>query len=367
MRIRITRWWVALASAVTLITTGLGSPASAASDDPPLPDPILAYQLTVDGANPRAIVLESEVELEAVLQNGANYPALVHYRFSVRCYNGAETYSPDMAVLMPPAPSPGAGVKVPVEYDITVPWDCRAQTNPLFGYNGYFYLETGKAEDDYNQASIVFFTIKLPALSATARQLQKKYKHAKDFGITVSYSPANALVFEQALKDFIATSGTYRVTGTYHNAPAILNYNPTDRKVVVQRIDGSLVTAFKMSPTQLQYVRSKRSLGGPASTLAETATGVSSGAAAPTAYLTLLDDLVAGRTTADGFEAGYLDAFRADEVKHPASTSAVLDALFFQVDRYYGDPALRDENDLDADQLKAGAAAALAALGVTVS
>ncbi|MEE6258903.1 colicin D domain-containing protein [Plantactinospora sonchi] len=367
MRTRITRGLAVLASAATLLAVGLGSPASAASDDPPVPYPVLGYQLSVDGANPAAIELESEVELEALLQNGFNVPALVHYRFSVHCYEGAEVQSPDMVVLVPPAPYIGGGVKVPVEYDITVPWDCVAQTNPLWGYNGYFYLETGRAEDDYNQASIIFFSIKLPEFTATPYQLQKKYKHAKVFDITANYNPAMGLVFGQALRDFVAAPGTLRVTGTYRGAPSILSYNPTDRRVVVQSIDGAFVTALRMSPTKLWHVQRDRALGGSGSNRSADESDVSAGSAGPTVYLALLEDFVEGRTTADQFEVGFLDAFRTDDVQHPAATSAVLDALFFPVDVYYGDPALRAEGDIDADQLKTAATAALASLGAAVN
>ncbi|MFD0972922.1 colicin D domain-containing protein [Plantactinospora endophytica] len=356
-----------LTSAVVLLTAGLGTPARASSDDPPVPYPLLSYQLSVDGANPGAIELGSEVELEARLQNLFNVPALVHHRFSVNCYEGAEVQSPDLTVLVPPAPYIGGGVRVPVEHDLTIPWDCVAQTNPLRGYNGNFYLETGRAEDDYNQSAIIFFSIKLPEFTATPLQLQKKYKHAKDFDITANYNPAMGPVYEQALRDFIAAPGTLRVTGTYHRAPSILSYNPTDRRVVVQTIDGAFVTAFRMSPRHLWHVQRDRALGGSGGNFSADGSEVSAGSAGPTAYLVLLEDFVTGRTSADQFEVGFLDAFRTDDVQHPEATSAVLDSLFFQVDVYYGDPALRAEGDIDADQLETAAIAALASLGVAVN
>jgi len=122
-----------------------------------------------------------------------------------------------------------------------------------------------------------------------------------------------------------------------------------------------------MSPTQQLYVERRRSLGGSGSTSADVEGDASTGLAAATTYLPLLDDFVAGRTTADVFEAGYLDAFRADEVNHPVATSTILNWLFFQVDVYYGDPALREEGDIDAAQLRTAASTALATLGAAVN
>jgi len=40
-------------------------------------------------------------------------------------------------------------------------------------------------------------------ISFTERQLQKKFKHASDFGVTGNYSPTNAAKFQTAIENFI--------------------------------------------------------------------------------------------------------------------------------------------------------------------
>lgn len=102
----------------------------------------------------------------------------------------------------------------------------------------------------------------LPRLAADAKQLQKKFKHAKDFGVEGNYSASNAQRFEQALHDFMDAPGTTRIRGTYHGQPAILSYSSKTGQVVVQDASGNFVSAWKMSPAQLQHVMTSGSLGG---------------------------------------------------------------------------------------------------------
>jgi len=45
-------------------------------------------------------------------------------------------------------------------------------------------------------------------VSATQRQLQKKFKYASDFGVTVNYSKANVKNFNSALNKHVNAPGT---------------------------------------------------------------------------------------------------------------------------------------------------------------
>jgi hypothetical protein len=102
----------------------------------------------------------------------------------------------------------------------------------------------------------------LPELLTNARQLQKKFKHAADFGVEGNYNPANAAAFEQKIREFLGAPGTTRITGTYRGDPAVLSYSPTTSQVVVQDASGNFVSAWKMTPAQLQHVIESGSLGG---------------------------------------------------------------------------------------------------------
>lgn len=57
-------------------------------------------------------------------------------------------------------------------------------------------------------------------LMRTPLQLQKKFKHAGDFGVTGNYSKTNAAKFSAAMHQHMNDAGTQRIVGTYRNAPA---------------------------------------------------------------------------------------------------------------------------------------------------
>jgi hypothetical protein len=68
--------------------------------------------------------------------------------------------------------------------------------------------------------------------------------------------------YEQAARQFVSNPATIRVRGTYRGEPAILNYDPATRLVVVQSPSGDFVSGWRMSSAQLQNVEQQRSLGG---------------------------------------------------------------------------------------------------------
>jgi RHS repeat-associated protein len=102
----------------------------------------------------------------------------------------------------------------------------------------------------------------LPGLSTDAAQLEAKFKHAADFGITESRGAAGFESFGKAVDSFVSDPDTVRVMGTYRGDAAILNYNPSTAQVVVQAPDGSFISGWQMSPAQLQNVIARGSLGG---------------------------------------------------------------------------------------------------------
>jgi RHS repeat-associated protein len=103
---------------------------------------------------------------------------------------------------------------------------------------------------------------KLPGLMTSRAQLEAKFKHATDFGVTDARGAAGFDSFGAAVKSFVSDASTIRVTGTYRSNPAILNYNTASRLVVVQDMSGAFVSGWQMSPAQLANVIKNRSLGG---------------------------------------------------------------------------------------------------------
>jgi hypothetical protein len=79
-------------------------------------------------------------------------------------------------------------------------------------------------------------------------------------------------------------------------------------------------------------------------------------------YLSLLDSFVRAEFSATEFETRFLKLFKTDDVQRPTEVFRILDGLFFAVDAFCPDDALRDSGDLDEAELREAAKTALAAL-----
>ena len=85
-------------------------------------------------------------------------------------------------------------------------------------------------------------------------------------------------------------------------------------------------------------------------------------------YVTLLDDFIDGRTSAEEFDLGFFCVLANDRVQRGDPWYPILQELFYACEAYVIEPELRtDPADLDDVQLLAAARTArarLAALGV---
>ena len=79
-------------------------------------------------------------------------------------------------------------------------------------------------------------------------------------------------------------------------------------------------------------------------------------------YVLLITEFVIGVISASQFEQSYLDMFKRENNELPGRIYDVLNSLFLDVDAYCDDPSLRDEYDLDDNQLLECAKAALGKL-----
>ncbi len=78
-----------------------------------------------------------------------------------------------------------------------------------------------------------------------------------------------------------------------------------------------------------------------------------------TSYIRLLSSFAAQELSATEFEARYLRLYKQEETLFSDETFLVLDELFGDVDAFYPNPDLRDEDDLDEEQLHQRCARAL--------
>jgi len=69
-------------------------------------------------------------------------------------------------------------------------------------------------------------------------------------------------------------------------------------------------------------------------------------------YVSLMDAFAGGRIPVDVFERRYLDLFQSDQTMREEFIFRTIEDVFFAVDEYCGDPDLRDEYDIDEEQLR---------------
>jgi hypothetical protein len=97
-------------------------------------------------------------------------------------------------------------------------------------------------------------------LGNSPSQLQRKFKHAGDFGVAGNYSRANAVEFSRALNQHVNSNTVRAVSGTYRGNPVTHYVDPgTGLNVITDRA-GNFVSGWRLSDAQLQNVLRRGSL-----------------------------------------------------------------------------------------------------------
>jgi hypothetical protein len=97
-------------------------------------------------------------------------------------------------------------------------------------------------------------TIRGRNIQISPQTLQKKFKHASDFGVGGNYSPANASKFGQAIEKHVADSTTQVMRGTYRGEPVTHYFNPQTGLNVIKNPAGEFVSGWKLTPAQMKYM-----------------------------------------------------------------------------------------------------------------
>jgi hypothetical protein len=93
-------------------------------------------------------------------------------------------------------------------------------------------------------------------------QLQKKFKHAVDFGVPGNYNKQAGGVFQQALETHITDPNTVVINGTYLGNPVTHYFNPVTGNNVMANPAGEFISGWTLSPAQRQYVLTTGNIGG---------------------------------------------------------------------------------------------------------
>jgi hypothetical protein len=97
-------------------------------------------------------------------------------------------------------------------------------------------------------------TVKENVLLIKSKQLQAKFKHAEDFGVTGNYNKANADKFSSAINQHINSKGVQSIQGTYRGQSVIHYVNPNTGLNVISSPSGQFISGWRLNPAQLQNV-----------------------------------------------------------------------------------------------------------------
>ncbi|WP_225306840.1 colicin D domain-containing protein [Haloarcula hispanica] len=96
-------------------------------------------------------------------------------------------------------------------------------------------------------------------------QIERKYKHADDFGVTGNNNPENQEAFREAIAEHTVNPNTERIEGRYTRLEGDQSvthlYNPnTGNNIIID--DGEFLTGFKLTQGQRTNMRNTGVIGG---------------------------------------------------------------------------------------------------------
>jgi hypothetical protein len=99
-------------------------------------------------------------------------------------------------------------------------------------------------------------------MNVSGQQLQKKFKHATDFGVVGTGTKINLVRFEAALREHLLGEDTLHIDGLYRGQAAILHVDPNTSLAVITDPTEDFISGWRLSPQQLEYALTQAKLGG---------------------------------------------------------------------------------------------------------
>ena len=103
-------------------------------------------------------------------------------------------------------------------------------------------------------------TVDPRTITFSAQQLQRKFKHAADFGVMGKYSRQQATMFEGAIRAHVEDETTLMIPGTYRGEPVTHFVNPQTGLNVMRDTQGAFVSGWRLTLGQLANVLVRRSV-----------------------------------------------------------------------------------------------------------
>ncbi|MCB9996614.1 MAG: peptidoglycan-binding protein [Rhodospirillales bacterium] len=96
--------------------------------------------------------------------------------------------------------------------------------------------------------------------NASRSQLQKKFKHAKVFGIKGNMNNKNLAAYKKALEDHVKSPKTRAIKGTYRGQEVTHYYNAATRINVMRNVNGEFMSGWKLRSIQISNLLKRGSL-----------------------------------------------------------------------------------------------------------
>ncbi len=94
------------------------------------------------------------------------------------------------------------------------------------------------------------------------RQLQKKFKHADDFGVGGKYNEENAYKYQEKLETHINVDSTLTIVGSYRGRDVVYYIDTETRLSVISDVEGNFHSGWKLNRQQLECILKTGKLGG---------------------------------------------------------------------------------------------------------
>jgi Colicin D len=94
------------------------------------------------------------------------------------------------------------------------------------------------------------------------RQVQSKFKHAKDFGIEGFYTQSSGIQLEAAMEAHLVSPITQPITGTYRRVAVIHWFNSATNLNLISDLSDNFISGWKPSLDQVIAVTTTGNLGG---------------------------------------------------------------------------------------------------------
>jgi peptidoglycan hydrolase-like protein with peptidoglycan-binding domain len=96
--------------------------------------------------------------------------------------------------------------------------------------------------------------INRPKIKIETVKLQRKFKHAIDFGVEGNPNKQKLQEYEDALQEHVRSPSTKVKSGTYHNKKAVHYFNPKSKLNVMLTKENEYIGGWKLSDRQFRHI-----------------------------------------------------------------------------------------------------------------